>query len=277
MQVIEHSGERWSSANAATVVDRKTRRVWVLYLRCKPGRDTGTSRPGTDDTQTLARHSDDSGKTWSQPIDLTNIARDMADPGWTCSVVGPGGAIQTRKGRLLFACWKATPYVPFCLYSDDHGRTWRRGAMVPGGHGGNECQVVELQDGRILMDIRQNEGANRWVAISEDGGATWRTPAPGASVTRVACAVERLTRKAGREQSRIVWTGPTGPGRKTLVARVSYDEGATYPNERLISDGPAAYSDLALLKGTSLGVLWERDDYRDITFTRLTMSFLEPK
>ena len=59
MRVIEHAGERWSAANAATVVDRKTRRVWVLYLRCKPGRNTDTSRPGTDDTLTLARYSDD--------------------------------------------------------------------------------------------------------------------------------------------------------------------------------------------------------------------------
>lgn len=277
MKVIEHAGERWSSANAATVVDRKTKRVWVLYLRCKPNRDTGTSRPGTDDTQTLARHSDDCGVTWSEPTDLTAIARDMADPKWTCSVIGPGGAIQTRKGRLLFASWKATPYVPFCLHSDDHGKTWRRSAMVPGVQGGNECQVVELADGRILMDIRQNDGPSRWVSISEDGGTTWSSPRPGATVSPVACAIERLTRKAGRERDRIAWTGPRGPARKTLVARVSYDEGETYSNERLVYDGLAAYSDLALLRGASLGVLWERDDYRHITFTRLTMEFLEPK
>jgi len=277
MQVVEHAGERWSSANAATVVDRTTRRIWVLYLRCKPNRDTGTSRPGTDDTQTLARYSDDSGRTWSAPTDLTAIARDMKDPGWTCSVIGPGGAIQTRSGRLLFASWKATPYVPFCVFSDDHGRTWRRGGMVPGAQGGNECQVVELAGGRIMMDVRQNDGPNRWVSYSSDGGETWSAPRPGAAVSPVACAIERFTRMSGRERSRIVWTGPKGPARKTLVARVSYDEGDTWPNERLISDGLAAYSDLALLKDRSLGVLWERDDYRHITFTRLTRDFLEPK
>jgi sialidase-1 len=34
MKLIEHSGEFWSSANPATVVDRGNGRVWVFYLRC---------------------------------------------------------------------------------------------------------------------------------------------------------------------------------------------------------------------------------------------------
>jgi sialidase-1 len=273
MRVIEHAGERWSAANPATAVDRRARRVWVLYLRCKPGRDTDTSRPGTDDTLTLARHSEDNGVTWSEPMDISTVARDMNDPKWTCSVIGPGGGIQTRKGRLLFASWKAKPYVPFCVYSDDRGRTWRRGEPVPGAGGGNECQVVELADGSILMDIRQNGGSHRWLATSTDGGQTWSAPRPGEVVTPVACAIERFT----RNRNRIVWTGPKGPDRKTLVARVSYDEGLTFTNERLISDELAAYSDLALLKDKSIGVLWERSNYRFITFTRLTREFLEPR
>ncbi len=55
MEVIEHAGEKWSSANPATVVDRQTGRVWLLYLRCKPGCSSDTSRPGTDDNRLLAR------------------------------------------------------------------------------------------------------------------------------------------------------------------------------------------------------------------------------
>ncbi|MBN2477356.1 MAG: exo-alpha-sialidase, partial [Pirellulales bacterium] len=53
MQCIEHSGEFWSSANPATVVDRPSGRVWVFYLRCKPGRSTDAARPGTDDVANL--------------------------------------------------------------------------------------------------------------------------------------------------------------------------------------------------------------------------------
>lgn len=274
MQVIEHAGERWSAANAATLVDRKTRRIWVLYLRCRPGRDTDTSRAGTDDTQTVARWSSDSGLTWSPPMDLTSVARDLADPGWTCSVIGPGGAVQLRTGRLLAAAWKARPYVPFALLSDDHGRTWRRGHAVPGAEGGNECQVVERRDGSIAMDIRQNGGAHRWLAVSYDGGETWSTPQPSQVTTPVACAVERLTSRGGRDAGLIVWTGPRGPGRRTLVMRSSRDGGTSFGDERVIADEPAAYSDLAPLRDGGLGVLWERADYRYIAFTRLAPDFI---
>jgi sialidase-1 len=275
MQVVEDPGEKWSAANPATVVDRKTNRVWVLYLRSKPGRSTRTSRPGTDDMQTFARHSADNGVTWSAPIDLSRVARDYVDATWRTTVVGPGGAIATRSGRLIVPAWKS-PYNVFTLASDDHGATWQRGAMAPGGTAANENQLVELADGRVLMDARHTGGPHRFVWTSGDGGATWRGPRPGASVTPCACAIERLTLAAGTGgRNRILWTGPKGPGRTTLVARVSYDEGATFPLERVIATEKAAYSDLTILPDGRVGVLWERAGYRFITFTILTVAWLE--
>lgn len=271
MRVIEHAGAYWSSANAATVVDRSRRRVWVLYLRSRPGGSTDASRAGTDDMASFARWSDDCGVTWSGAVDINAATRDMADPAWKCTVFGPGGAIQTRTGRLLVAAWRATPYVPFAVYSDDHGVTWRRGAVIPGATGGNECQVVELTDGSILMDIRQNDGPHRWFATSTDGGATWSAPHPGDTVSAVACAIERY-RRGGR--SALVWTGPRGPARRKLVARVSTDDGRTFGRDRVITEGLAAYSDLTTLKDGRPAVLWERDNYQHITCTVLPREFL---
>lgn len=278
MKLIEHAGELWSAANPATVVDRPSGRVWLLYLRCKPERNTGTARPGTDDNQVLARSSDDHGQTWSEPIDLTKVTRDMADPKWRSSVVGPGGMIQDRKGRLVAPLWKFEPYENFAIYSDDHGRTWQRSAMVPG-HG-DENQLVELADGTLLMDIRQNSGPHRWMSASADGGKSWSKPREGVRVTPVCCAIERYTLKsAGDDRDRILWAGPKGPDRSHLVVRISYDEGRTFPVERPVWDKYAAYSDLAVLKDKSVGVLWERGaerGYQFITFTRLDREFLEP-
>lgn len=126
MKIIEDPGEFWSAANPAPVVDRQTGRVWLFYLRCKPERSTETARPGTDDNQVLARWTTNSGVTWSDPLDLTAVSRDLADPTWKSSVVGPGGAIQDRRGRLLAPVWKLLPWGNFVIYSEDHGRTWER-------------------------------------------------------------------------------------------------------------------------------------------------------
>ena len=275
MQVIEDPGDRWSAANASTLVDRRSGRVWVFYIRCKPGRGTHQARAGTDDMQVLARTSDNSGKTWSEPIDLTAVARDMDDKRWGASVNGPGGAIQTSKGRLIVPVW-GYPWRNFAIFSDDAGKTWRRGKCVPGEQTGDECQLVELADGRILMDFRQQKGPHRYLSVSEDGGETWSAVRPGQTVTPVMCAIERFSLKSAGDRDRILWTGPKGPGRSNLVARVSYNEGQTFQNQRPIYTGPAAYSDLTILKDGAAGVLWERDNYKFITFTRVDKSWLEP-
>jgi sialidase-1 len=284
MMVVEDPGEHWSAANPATVVERRTGRVWVLYVRSKPGRSSWTARPGTDDMQTLARWSEDNGATWSEPVDLTNVARDMGNSRWRSSIPGPGGAIQTRSGRLIapFSSQPESSSNSLCLvlaiYSDDQGQTWHRSEIVPGGKRGTENQLVELADGRILMDVRQEGEPRRWMTTSRDGGQTWSAPRPGVAVSPCACGIERFTlESSGDDRNRIVWAGPKGPGRKTLVVRISYDEGKTFPVERILSEDPAAYSDLAMLKDRTVGCLWERGDYRFITFTRFNLAFLEPE
>jgi sialidase-1 len=278
MTVLEHAGEFWSAANPATLVDRTNGRLWVFYLRSRPGCSTDTSRPGTDDLQTIARWSDTSGQTWSEPVDLTTAGRDLNDKAWRVSVPGPGGAIQTRTGRLIVPMWKM-PSGNFAVFSDDHGRTWQRSQFVPGKQGGDENQIVELADGRLLMDIRQNSGPHRWLAESADGGRTWAEPRPGLTVTPVMCAIERFTLKtAGDDGDCIIWTAPKGPERRRLVIRSSDDEGKSFANERLISDDYAAYSDLTILQDKTIGILWERGverGYQRITFTRLNREWLD--
>ena len=289
LTVIDDPGEKWSVCNPVTVVDRTTGRVWLFLIRLKPGRTSATSRLGTDDCQAWARYSDDHGASWSQAIDITQVARDVEN--WGSIFFGPGGAIQNRKGRLIVPLSVTTGHRDaqnkivdgswnmFAIYSNDHGRTWHRGQLLPIRDGGNENQLVELADGRILMDARQVTGSHRWLRTSGDGGVTWSKPQPGVTASPVACAIERYTLKsAGDDRNRILWTGPKGPGRTRLVVRTSYDEGKTFTNERLISQEKAAYSDLTILKDETVGVLWERgvkQGHEFITFTRFNQEFFE--
>jgi hypothetical protein len=254
------------------VLDRDTKRVWLFYLRGKPGRSAvKTARPGTDDIQLALRWSDDNGVTWSKRIDLTTVSRDMSSTNWQGTVVGPGGAIQDRTGRLIAPAWKVFPWQNFAIFSEDHGKTWQRGGFVPGDEVCDESQLVELADGKTLIDMRQGgKGTHRWLATSSDGGKTWSKRRPGLEVSPVCCAIERWTLKsAGDDKNRVVWTGPKGPGRSNLVARVSYDECQTFGLEHILCEGSAAYSDLCKMKDGSMGVLFERENYKLISFIKL--------
>jgi sialidase-1 len=280
MQIIEDPGALWSAANPAPILDRDTKRIWLFYLRCKPERSAvKTSRPGTDDTQLGLRWSDDNGLTWSDRIDLTSVSRDLNSTNWKSTVVGPAGVIQDRGGRLIAPAWKLLPWQNFAIFSEDHGKTWQRGGFVPGDEGGDESMLLELADGRLLMDTRQGgKGTHRWFSTSADGGKTWSARRPGLEVTPVCCAIKRWTLKsAGDDKNRIVWTGPKGPGRSNLVARVSYDESKTFGPEHMLYEGSAGYSCLSKLNDGTMGVLFEREKSHFISLLQLPARSLDQR
>jgi sialidase-1 len=293
LAVLDDPGEKWGASNPTPVTDRDRKRVWLVYNRWEPGKGTAESQPGASHNQTWVRYSDDSGSSWSPARDITHAARDYDN--WGAMFVGPGGAIQTRNGRLLipaaakfdqYAIWASiggfhgtlNVLRAYVLLSDDHGETWRRSRLLQAFT--NENQLVELAGGEVMMDARQGNGSHRWVVTADNGGQTWSRPRPGQTVTEIATGIERYTlRSRGDDRNRIVWTGPAGPGRNNLVIRISYDEGQTFQNERALYGGPAAYSDIEILSDGTLGILWERgvtDGYQFITFTRCNREFLEP-
>ncbi len=282
MAVIDDPGERWASCNPVTLVDRSTGRVWLFHNRTRPDRSSTTARVGTDDSQAWMRYSQDNGLHWSEPMDITATVRDVEN--WGGAFFGPGGAIQSTRGRLIVPVSQTTGktddegrrspgyWTAFAIYSDDQGKTWKRGQLASPST--SENQLVELADGTILMDARQDEGPTRRIFVSSDGGETWSPPRTGQVAPPIASGIERYSLKsAGADRNRILWTGPRGPGRKTLVLRASYDEGETYANEQVILEGPAAYSDITLLEDKSVGVIWERGGYAFLTFSRFELGF----
>ena len=273
MTIFEKSKEGWGASNP-TVIVSESGRILMLYNVWKPGRgqNQGNCRPGEDDNQVWLRYSDDHGRTWSEPGDITRQVRDYMRYGY--AVLGPGHGIETSGGRLVAPVNEpgeidGSPVgsISFAIYSDDGGLNWKRGQNI--GVPTNENMIVQLDDGRLLIDARQGGSGNtRWVAISHDGGETWDDAITGQVCAPICASI--LSYPQPGKSSLLLWSGIKGPGRTNLILRLSGDQGKSFPLELLIGGGPTAYSDMTLLENDDVGIIWEGgkgSPYENIIFT----------
>jgi hypothetical protein len=172
-----------------------------------------------------------------------------------------GSGKEMGKGNLGHR-----PSIVSLIYSDDRGRTWRRGEIICRTdrrfRNPSETVMVELADGRVLFNIRSECKENRrLVSISPDGIRGWSEPRFEPALLEPVCMASmiRLTWPAEDGRSRILFANPdnlenklTRPGgvshdRKRLTVKMSYDECRTWPVSKLLEEGPSGYSDLAVL------------------------------
>jgi len=283
MEVIGDNGPN-TFGNPCPVIDRATGTIWLLTTHNR-GDDSerdilaGTSR-GTR-TVWVMKSSDD-GRTWSVPVEITASAKRA---GWTWYATGPGVGVQLRGGRLVIPANHAVAgtqaHRAHILYSDDHGSTWTVGAVSADGT--NESQVVELADGRLMLNSRNHppKAHNfRVVSTSTDGGQTLSAPIEDRSLPEppAQASLLRYSTAASAGRDRLLFSNPSGQKRERMTVRLSYDEGQTWPVLRVLHEGPAAYSCLVVLTDGTIGVLYERGGrsaYERITFARVGLGWLE--
>ncbi|MDA1280925.1 MAG: sialidase family protein, partial [Chloroflexi bacterium] len=194
-----------------------------------------------------------------------SIHQSVTDPSWTFVGTGPGHGIQLKSGRLLIPCWfDVTPTCgevqsSCCIYSDDHGETWKRGEPLTR-NASDECDVVELEDGTVYLNARSRGQKHRAYAFSTDGGQSWSTVQYDPDQPEPSCdgALIRLSDSRRSDKNRVLVACPTNPDTRAHIrVRMSYDECRTWP----IASEPLAhlggYSDLAVTGDREILCLYE--------------------
>ena len=269
--------------NPCPVVDRETGAIWLLSTH-----NRGTDREkdiiagiGAGTRTVWVMKSLDEGVTWSTPVEIT---ASVKRPDWTWYATGPGVGIQTSSGRFVIPANHAEAatgaHRSHLVLSDDRGVTWRLGASAD--EGTNESQVVELADGRLLLNMRNHPPKPenfRLIAISPDGGGTLSAATPNRALIEppAQASLLRLTRQPPADRNRLVFANPAAARRERMTVRVSHDEGGTWPIARVVHDGPSAYSSLVVFADSSIGLLYERgaaSPYERMTFTRFSLEWL---
>jgi sialidase-1 len=285
-RVIRDDG-RNTCGNPCPVVDAETGTTW-LFSTWNAGDDherqiiDGQSK---DTRRVFVMSSTDDGRTWSKPKDVT---ADVKRPDWTWYATGPGSGIQIvqgqHAGRLVIACDHIEAgtkhYYSHIVYSDDHGATWTLGGSTPN-HQVNECEVVELADGRLMLNMRNYDRSKRLRqrAFSRDGGTTWEAQGFDPALVDPVCqaSLQRYSWPGQDEGNVILFSNPASTGRANLTVRASFDDGNTWPRTLVLHPGPSAYSDLAVLADGAATCLYERgkqQPYEQIALARFRLQDL---
>ncbi len=285
-QVVWSDGAN-TCGNPCPVVDQETGTIHLLMTH-NLGEDhekqinDGVSKS----TRTVwVTESRDDGKTWDKPREITATTKEKD---WRWYATGPGIGIQLQKGphkgRMVIPCDHNAPdgkgSRSHVIYSDDHGKTWVLGGTVPE-TGMNECQIAELTDGRLMLNMRGSDKARdkRGVSLSADGGTTWTEYWDDAVLVEPVCQASLLNARFDGKPA-LLFSNPADPElRRNLTVRVSMDDGKTWAKSRSLHEGPAAYSSLAVLNpDKEFACLYERGaekPYETITFARFTAAWLK--
>jgi len=248
--------------------------------------------------------SDDDGATWSSPIEISKTFeayRPQYD--WKVIATGPAHGIQLKSGRLVVPVWISTgtggnahrPSVTSTIYSDDQGKTWKAGEIAvpdtPEWVFPNETVIVELADGRVMLNVRSESPTHRRLGtISKDGATGWSTPRFDEALLEPICmaSIVRVSVANAGEKTRIAFANPhnmerddgkiaagKSRDRKNLSVKLSYDEGHTWPVNKALEPSWSGYSDLAVLRDGTILCFYERgsgDGKSSTKTTRLTVA-----
>jgi sialidase-1 len=278
--------------NPCPVVDRQTGTIWLLMTWNRGDDREGEIKKNTsrDTRRVWVSQSKNDGLTWSKPVEITATAKR---PEWRWYATGPGVGIQLQKGpwkgRMVIPCDHSIVsandpdgYNSHVIISDDHGKTWHIGGVISPKV--NECQVVELDNGTLMINMRNYDRSKttRAIATSIDGGITFSKVTHDPALVEPICQASflRYTLRSKQDRNRLLFSNPAHAkrgDRRDITVRLSYDEGRSWPVSKLIYAGPSAYSCLTILPDSNIACLYEagqKSPYQKIIFTSFTLDWL---
>ena len=184
-----------------------------------------------------------------------------------------------RDGTLVFAAqYQDTPEngrTPFStiLYSRDHGESWRLGTGAKPNT--TEAQVVELEDGVLMLNMRDNRGGSRSIYTTRDLGQTWQEhPTSRKALVEPVCNAALIG--AGKNVLLFVNPAVSSAPRRHMTIKASTDLGRTWPeaNQLMLDEGQSAgYPSMTMIDERTVGVLFE-GSRAHLTFSRIRLDEL---
>jgi sialidase-1 len=276
MDMGEYGGlpqEQNGCSDPGIIVDQKTGEVFcfAVWMNGKPGKhqwnDDG-SEPGFEigkSAQFMVVRSQDDGRTWSKPENLT---RKLKHESWWLLAPSPQQGINLPDGTLVMPVEGRTGRDALATFatimiSRDHGATWTVGTLAFSG--GNECQAAQLGDGSIMLNMRNDHERFRAVFVTRDLGQSWQPHETNRNTLIEPNCNGSLLRfdyeLAGEQRRVLLFANPhSQQGRTHHTIQVSFDDGRTWPQSHhlLLDEGRGAgYPSLTRVDDRHVGIVYE--------------------
>lgn len=251
----------------AILVDKTTGTIWVVAAWTHGegnARSWWNSLQGMtpeETAQLMLVKSDDDGKTWSNPI---NITSQVKDPSWYFLLQGPGMGITMQDGTLVFPIqFIDSTRVPNAgvMYSKDHGANWKIHSLARTNT--TEAQVAEVEPGVLMLNMRDNRGGSRAVSTTTDLGQTWTEHASSRKALQEPVCMASLIKVEAKDnvtgKDLLIFSNPnTTKNRNNITIKISEDGGITWPYEFLLDEGHGwGYSCLSMVDKETVGIIYE--------------------
>lgn len=219
----------------------------------------------------IMRYSDDNGKTWSAPV---NLSAQIKNGNESFLGICPGRGFVTNyqgKERIIFCVYDNAGGKEnvSTIYSDDNGITWKRGAETKCKAAvgkTSESQIVELNGGVLRMFARNNYDFVAY-ADSTDGGHSWSEfSADQNLIANGNCMMSFINTDIILDGKKVVLGSyPSNTYKRCdgciMVGLYGDDNVISWETKYFVTDGYYAYSCLTQLSDGNIGLLFEDEEF----------------